>query len=136
MQKTDQDRQEEQNRWDDQKLEYERKIQELESQIEMLKNQSGDMVSLLQAKIKELNDTHERVKTEMQQSHELQRKEMNELFENTKTNIIQDYDRQLRELQQTMGDEYESMKNQLETQINDLLEQLRKERENSAGDAA
>ena len=47
------------------KQDYEARIKELEDQINMLKDQSGDLVNQLQAKIKELMETHERQKTEM-----------------------------------------------------------------------
>ena len=54
------------------KRELEAKIKELEDQINLLKNQSGDLVTQLQAKIKELMETHERDKKTMVASHEAQ----------------------------------------------------------------
>jgi len=42
---------------------YESKIADLESQIEMLKNQSGDLVNQLQAKIKKMGEDFDREKT-------------------------------------------------------------------------
>ena len=51
------------------KAQYEAKIADLESQIEMLRSQSGDLVNQLQAKIKEMTVNHDREKTEMDQDH-------------------------------------------------------------------
>ena len=79
----------------------------------MLKDQSGDLVGQLQAKIKELMETHERVKTEMQQEHETQRKEMTDMFEKQKTVIIEEYERKLKELEARMNADFETMRTEM-----------------------
>ena len=52
------------------RISYEAKIKDLESQIEMLKSQSGDLVNQLQEKIKQMMDQHDKEKTQMKQEHE------------------------------------------------------------------
>ena len=60
------EKQEEIGRAEKARISYEAKIKDLESQIEMLKNQSGDLVNQLQQKIKEMGESHEREKTQME----------------------------------------------------------------------
>ena len=77
------------------KQSFEQKIKELEEQIELLRNQSGDLVSQLQAKIKEMQQNFDREKTEMELSHEQARKELLQLHENQMSATKQDYEEKL-----------------------------------------
>ena len=51
------------------KQQQEMKIKDLEAQIEMLKNQSGDLVNQLQAKIKQMTEDHEEGISNMEKDH-------------------------------------------------------------------
>ena len=46
-----------------------------------------------------MGEQFSREKTEMEQTHEIQRSEMNQLFENQKNSLIEEYERKLRELE-------------------------------------
>ena len=47
-------------------MNYEKQIAELQEQIDMLKQNSGDMVNQLQAKIKKMTEDHEVSRTTME----------------------------------------------------------------------
>ena len=66
LQRVENEKQEEIGRAEKARIGYEAKIKDLESQIDMLKSQSGDLVNQLQQKIKDMGEQFSREKTEME----------------------------------------------------------------------
>jgi predicted nucleic acid-binding Zn-ribbon protein len=54
------------------KAKYEAKIKDLEEQIRMLRNESGDIMSELEKKMQMLIEAHEKEKTEIEGEHKIE----------------------------------------------------------------
>ena len=77
-------------------MEFLKQVADLEDQIAMLKNQSGDLVNQLQEKIKKMADEYQREKKALLEEHEDVKVKMNMDFTMTKDKLIAEYEEKLR----------------------------------------
>lgn len=105
----------------------------MESQIEMLKNQSGDLVNQLQEKIKKMTKDHEEAIALLKQQHSNERQVMVEQFDGEKKQMVSDHIVKMADLEMEKEKVFQAMKAKMQKQIDDLLRELALEKENSAG---
>ena len=117
------------------KAKYDAKIKDLEEQIRMLRNESGDILQELERKMQMLIDNHEQEKGEMERDRKKEREDLSREAENRLKELKEDYERKLRELTIQKDTERNDLKTTLDARIRDLEDMLKKERENMEGSA-
>lgn len=76
----------------------------------MLKNQSGDLVKQLQAKIAEMQQYHEKTVKQMENQHASEKHEMKTSFDQLHAQTLAKHQEEVKTLERTKQSEFDQMK--------------------------